>query len=100
MPLLALDGVSRSFRRRAITVQAVEQVSLTVDRGEVLGLIGESGCGKSTIARLALGLIQPDSGSVAFDGLDLAKLSPRALRALRERMQIVFQEPYESLNPR
>ncbi len=100
MPLLALDGVSRSFHRRGVTVQAVDQVSLSVDRGEVLGLIGESGSGKSTIARLALGLIQPDAGSVAFDGLELAKLSPRALRALRERMQIVFQEPYESLNPR
>jgi peptide/nickel transport system ATP-binding protein len=81
-------------------VHAVEDVTLTVRRGETLGIVGESGCGKSTTARLMLRLIDPTSGKVIFDGRDITRLSQRALRPLRREMQIIFQDPYASLNPR
>jgi peptide/nickel transport system ATP-binding protein len=81
-------------------VHAVEDVSLTVQRGETLGIVGESGCGKSTTARLMVRLLNPTSGKVIFEGRDITKLSQRALRPLRRQMQIIFQDPYSSLNPR
>lgn len=81
-------------------VRAVNDVSFTVARGQSLGLVGESGCGKSTAARALLRLIEPDEGTIAFDGCELRTASPSQLRALRRRMQIVFQDPYASLNPR
>ena len=106
-PLLVLDGVSKSFVvRRSLLgaptaqVQAVDGVSLSVDRGETLALVGESGCGKSTVGRLALRLIEPSAGSVRFDGQDLAALSHAALRRVRAGAQLIFQDPYSSLNPR
>ena len=86
--------------RRAGTIHAVCGVSLEVRPHETLGLVGESGCGKSTLGRLALGLVEPSRGSVRFDGQDLAALRPRALRRLRGRMQMVFQDAYSSLDPR
>jgi oligopeptide/dipeptide ABC transporter ATP-binding protein len=81
-------------------IRAVNDVSFAVPRGTSLGLVGESGCGKSTVARAVLRLIEPDAGSVVFDGIDVRAASGSALRALRRRMQIVFQDPYSSLNPR
>ena len=89
-----------AFRRTIGTVQAVSGVSLHINRGETLGLVGESGSGKSTIARCILRLIHPTSGAVRFDGQELADLSRRQLQAMRRRMQIVFQDPMASLDPR
>ncbi|MGB8813079.1 MAG: ABC transporter ATP-binding protein, partial [Paracoccaceae bacterium] len=79
---------------------AVRDVSLTIPRGAVVGVVGESGCGKSTLARLVLRLLEPTSGSISFDGTDLTTLPFPAMRAMRQRMQMVFQDPYSSLDPR
>lgn len=106
-PLLVLDHVTKEFpirtgvlQRRTGSLKAVTDVSLSVFRGETLGLVGESGCGKSTIARLILALDHPDSGEVRFDGQDISQLGRAALRRRRAEMQIVFQDPYASLDPR
>jgi peptide/nickel transport system ATP-binding protein len=81
-------------------VHAVDDVSFDVRRGETLGVVGESGCGKSTVARLLARIHRPDAGSIRFDGHEIAQASPAAIRPLRRRMQMVFQDPYASLNPR
>src|SRR3954449_12070185 len=88
------------FRKEIARVHAVDGIDLSVGRRETLGLVGESGCGKSTTARLILRLLDPTGGSIRFDGQDISGLSQRALRPLRREMQMIFQDPYSSLNPR
>jgi oligopeptide/dipeptide ABC transporter ATP-binding protein len=110
-PLLATENLTKHFPlgggwRAALggggvsAVRAVDGVTLTVETGETLALVGESGCGKSTVARCILRLIEPTSGRVSFDGVDLATLDPEALRRRRRDLQMVFQDPTASLNPR
>src|SRR3984893_18263269 len=82
------------------TVRAVDDISLDIHTGETLGLVGESGSGKSTLGRLALRLIEPSSGSLRFDGHDLLRARHSELRGLRRHMQIIFQDPFSSLDPR
>lgn len=88
------------FQRVTAWVQAVDKVSFAVKKGETLGMVGESGCGKTTVGRTLLRLVEPTSGNVTFEGQDVLKLSQRELKPLRRDMQIIFQDPYASLNPR
>jgi oligopeptide/dipeptide ABC transporter ATP-binding protein len=88
------------FYRQIATVHAVENVSLSVNAGQTVGLVGESGCGKSTVGRTILRLYDPTAGSVLFQGLDIAKLSKKEMRRRRRDLQIIFQDPFESLNSR
>ena len=88
------------FERKYDIVHAVDDVSINIMRGETLGLVGESGCGKSTLGRTLLMLYKPTSGSVIFDNIDLGELDQNELRKMRQRMQMVFQDPYSSLDPR
>lgn len=104
-PLVVAEGLTRRFAARGVfrrgrPVQAVTDVSLTVARGETVGLVGESGSGKSTLGRMMLGLLPPSEGKVWFDGVDLGGAGPGLRNQLRRRMQIVFQDPYSSLDPR
>ncbi len=99
--ILVVENLTKNFDvGRGQMVRAVDDVSFSVKRGETLGLVGESGCGKSTTARLILRLIEATSGSVMFEEQDLLKLPTNEMRRLRRRAQIVFQDPYASLNPR
>jgi oligopeptide/dipeptide ABC transporter ATP-binding protein len=110
-PLLAVDDlfvrypvarglVGTLLRRPQQTVRAVDGVTLHVGTGELLALVGESGCGKTTTAHAVLRMVQPEAGSIRFEGRDITRLGARALRPLRRRMQMVYQDPYESLDPR
>ena len=105
--LIEVEGLTKRFpvstgvfSRRAGEVHAVEDVTLSVRKGETLGIVGESGCGKSTTARLMLKLLEPTAGTIRFEGRDITQLSQRDMRLVRREMQMVFQDPYSSLNPR
>ncbi|MFK4810684.1 ABC transporter ATP-binding protein [Devosia sp. ZW T5_3] len=97
MSLLELDNLSKTYPGG---VRAVSEVSLTIEAGEVLGVVGESGCGKSTLGRTLLRLIEPSGGSIHFAGRDLTKLSRHDMKAVRRDLQVIFQDPFGSLNPR
>ena len=101
-PLLEIENLTKHFHSKggAGSVQAVNGVSLRLERGETLGIVGESGCGKSTLARLILRLIDPTAGAVRFAGQDLLALPHADLRGRRRDMQLIFQDPYSSLDPR
>lgn len=103
MPVLEIQELNKWFTsrdRHGEPLHVVKDVSLSIEAGETVAVIGESGSGKSTLGRLALRLLEADSGIVRFEGTDLASLSEPELRAMRKSMQVVFQEPYQSLNPR
>src|ERR1043165_1739419 len=106
--LLSVRGLKKHFpitsgiilQRQVGAVKAVDDVSFDVYKGETLGLVGESGCGKSTTGRTVLQLYKPTSGSVVFEGKELTTLPAEELRKMRKRMQMIFQDPFASLNPR
>ena len=110
-PVITMEGVSKSFRARQTlshmlagrppaVVHALNQVDLEVRRGETLGIVGESGCGKSTLARCLVRLLEPDEGRIRFEGKDVGTLRPAERRVFHRRVQMIFQDPYSSLNPR
>jgi ABC-type glutathione transport system ATPase component len=98
--LVEARGLVKEYPRGSGAVRVVEDVSFTIRRGETMGLVGESGSGKSTVARMLLRLIEPTAGTIRYDGIELLTASPRDMRRMRRRMQIVFQDPYAALNPR
>ena len=106
-PLVQVRGLTKHFAvpgrglfGKMATVRAAEEVSFEIGRGETLGLVGESGCGKTTVGRMVLRLEKPTDGEIIFDGKDIAKASASEMRAMRTRIQVIFQDPYSSLNPR
>lgn len=99
-PILEVRNLKKYFKTRSGMLHAVDDLSFSIERGKTMGIVGESGCGKSTTGRCVLRLIEPDSGEIIFDGVDISKLSNREMRKKRKDMQIIFQDPFSSLNPR
>ena len=99
-PLIEARGLVKEYARHNGVTRVVDDVSFAIQPGETLGLVGESGCGKTTVARILLRLIEPTAGEVLFEGQPLPPATSAEMRALRRRMQIVFQDPYAALNPR
>jgi oligopeptide/dipeptide ABC transporter ATP-binding protein len=100
-PLLVVDGLAKHYRvSGGHNLRAVDGVSFHIGRGETLGLVGESGCGKSTVGKAILRLVEPSGGSVRLEGVEITTLGSAALRAQRRNMQVIFQDPYASLNPK
>ncbi|MBO4838501.1 MAG: ABC transporter ATP-binding protein [Lachnospiraceae bacterium] len=98
--ILEVNNLKKYFKTRSGMLHAVDDVSFTIERGKTLGIVGESGCGKTTTGRSILRLVEPTSGTVIFDGTDITKLSKRELRKKRQEMQLIFQDPFSSLNPK
>jgi len=107
-PLLSVRNLQKhfptsrnvGFRKEKLQVKAVDGISFDLMKGETLGLVGESGCGKTTAGRTILKLIEPTAGEIVFDGKDITKLRPGLMTPLRAQMQIIFQDPFSALNPR
>lgn len=101
IPLLETRNLSKYFRiNKGVYLHAVDGINLTLNAGETLGVVGESGCGKSTLGRTILKLIEPTAGQIIYEGRDITELSVRQMRPLRREMQIIFQDPYSSIDPR
>lgn len=99
-PLIEVNGLKKYFKKNGKTLHAVDDINLTIQKGTTLGVVGESGCGKSTLGRTILRLLKPTEGQVLFEGHDITKASESQMRQYRQSMQIIFQDPYSSLNPR
>jgi peptide/nickel transport system ATP-binding protein len=99
-PLLSVRDLAKQYTSRGATLSILQGISFDIGKGEVVGLVGESGSGKTTIGRSVLRLIEPSSGSIHFDGTELTKLTPSAMRRIRPRLQYIFQDPFASLSPR
>ncbi len=98
--LLEVKNLKKYYKVPKGLLHAVDEVSFTIERGKTLGIVGESGCGKTTIGRAILRLVEPTGGSVIFDGIDVLKLNKNEMRLMRKDMQLIFQDPFSSLNPR
>ena len=98
--ILQVEGLKKYFKTNKGLLHAVDDVTFTIERGKTLGIVGESGCGKSTTGSTILRLLEPTDGKIIFDGVDVAKLKGKEMREMRRNMQLVFQDPYSSLNPR
>ena len=99
-PLLEVRNLKKYFGKKDRVLHAVDDISVTIQQGKTLGVVGESGCGKSTLGRTVLRLLEPTDGQIIFDGQNITHVSEREMRKYRQSMQIIFQDPYSSLNPR
>ena len=99
-PLLETRDLKKYFKVKKNWLHAVDNINITIEEGKTLGVVGESGCGKSTLGRTILRLLEPTSGQVFFNGEDITKLDKHAMKMKRREMQIIFQDPYASINPR